>query len=117
MLTQEMTMEGIAIVIGVMGAVVLILWIIVAIVLGVKKAENNAHPIQTARAIVIERQVLPADTILSLSSMWIVFETEDGTRLRLTAKAINTLYVGDVGKLTWQGNEIRSFEREMGKHE
>ena len=117
MLTQEMTMKDIAVVIGVMAGVVIILWIILAIAFGVIKARNNAQPLRTARAIVIEKQALPVDAILSISRMWIMFETEDGTRLRLNAKALNNLYVGDVGRLTWQGNEIRRFDREVSTGE
>lgn len=116
-LTQEMTTEDIAVVIGAMAVAVIILWIILAIAIGVIKARNNAQPLRTARAIVVEKQALPADAILSISRMWIMFETEDGMRLRLNAKALNTLCVGDVGRLTWQGNEILRFDREVGTGE
>ncbi len=109
---DELTLEDINLGIGILFGVVVFVWILVAIIKIVMKVENNSHPVQRAKAKVIEKQQLPPDTILSINNMWILFELEEGERLKLTAKALNSLVVGDVGMLTWRGNQIISFDRE-----
>lgn len=73
--------------------------------------ENNAQPIMRQKAKVVEKLRGDPDGILLQNEMWILFDTADGKRLRLSAKADNRLAAGDEGFLTWQGNCVRDFER------
>lgn len=89
------------------------LFIIAAIVYGVIKkrqeAENNAQPVQSADAIIVDKQKIEPNTIAF--ETWVLFETEEGKRMRLICKANNDYVVGDKGYLKWQGTRLFSFER------
>lgn len=96
------------------------IWVILAIVaVAAKKsreASDNAQPVRSAKAKIIEKQQLPPNAIVFPSTLiWFLFETEDGQRVRLNAKAQCGLVVGDTGYLTWQGSRVRNFELDINK--
>lgn len=99
--------------IGVCAGLCLVFWIIAYVSRKGQEASDNAQPINTARAKLIDKQQLASDAIVLPSTLiWFLFETEDGRRLRLNAKAQCGLVVGDTGSLTWQGSRVRNFERD-----
>ena len=110
-LSSEVTMEEIFMVFAVLFGLMIISFIVLIVTKNKRDAENNSHPIQTSRAKLVDKQQLPAGTLLAVSEMWVLFELENGNRVQLIAKAQNRLVVGDEGMLTWQGNKILKFER------
>ncbi len=76
-----------------------------------REIEDSSHPLRSARAKVLEKQQFPSNaTIYATTLGWFLFELESGERLRLRAKALCGLVVGDTGTLTWQGERVRNFE-------
>lgn len=88
--------------------------IVLAIVLNIIKkkqdAENKKLPVRQKAARIIDMQKYDAGEIV-IGEPWVMFELENGSRLRLNAKPKNHLMVGDIGLLTWQGRKILNFER------
>lgn len=74
-----------------------------------KDAENDEKPIRTAIAKIIDRDQPQPNSVTIVG--WLMFETEDGERVRVSIKAGHNYVVGDEGKLTWQGSRFISFER------
>lgn len=87
-----------------------IMWGVVFALKAKEDAQNNAQPVKTKRAKLVDMQQVPAGQIV-IGEIWTMFELEDGARIRLNAKVQNSLVVGDKGMLTWQGNKILKFER------
>ena len=90
--------------------VIAILWIVAAVLRKKNEAEIKSHPVLTKTAKLIDMQQVPAGQIV-LGEIWVLFELQDGERLRLNANPQNNLMIGDVGILTWQGRRILSFKR------
>ena len=80
------------------------------LILRKNEAEIKSHPVLTKTAKLIDMQQVPAGQIV-LGEIWVLFELQDGERLRLNANPQNNLMIGDVGILTWQGRRILSFKR------
>ena len=91
-------------------AVCAVLWGIVFVMKKKDDARNETEPLQTRAARVIEKQQIPAGQVV-IGSIWAVFELENGERIRLYVKEHSSVYCGDKGMLTWQGNRAVSFER------
>ena len=83
-----------------------------------KDAANAACPVERMHARVVDKQQTPAPTngIVVYSRIWILFELDDGRRIRLLISGNNSAVIGDSGELVWQGDALISFRRdEMGK--
>ena len=98
---------------------IMIVCVISCIVMTVLKrksdAENARLPIRREMAMVVEKEQLPPDAIPAFSNPWILFELQDGRRVRVNGNYTHSdLILGDVGMLTWQGNRIVSFSRNTG---
>lgn len=90
----------------------IVLWTAYGIIARKKESEINKHPIKKQKAKLVDMQRIAAGEIV-LGEIWVLFETQDGRRLRLNANSKNQLVVGDVGMLTWQGTKIHKFERTL----
>lgn len=88
-----------------------VMWIFVAILRGRQNAANKAQPVRREWAKVVDKQQLAPNAIAF--EIWVMFELKSGQRLRLTAKAQNSLIVGDEGTLTWQGSKVQNFQRSV----
>lgn len=106
-------MEDLFLALMVMAILAAILWGIVFVLKLKETARNNAQPIQTESAKLVDMQQIPAGQIV-IGEIWTMFELNGGNRIRLNAKVQNTLVIGDEGVLTWQGNKILNFERSKG---
>lgn len=87
-----------------------VVWGIVFVMKSKEDARNNTQPVQTMYVKLIDMQQVPAGQIV-IGNIWVMFELEDGERIRLYAKDHNSLVVGDKGMLTWQENQILKLER------
>ena len=111
--TMEVAELG-GILLGVLIAMI-ILSVITLIIIKIMKARNEACPLQQAKARVADKQQLPGNAIRSLSTMWVVFELENGIRKRMIIPGTkDDMIIGDVGVLSWQGEEMVSFTRNYG---
>ncbi len=90
-----------------------VVWIFVAIIRGQQNASNALQPVRKEWAKVVDKQQIPPNAIIF--EIWVMFELKNGQRLRLLAKAKNSLIIGDEGMLTWQGNKLQNFERNLSK--
>lgn len=79
-----------------------------------REKEDLAQPIKRKMAKVVDMQRLEAGQMY-IGEPWVMFEFSDGSRLRLNAKQNNSLIIGDIGLLTWQGRKILTFERKIEK--
>lgn len=84
--------------------------VICVIIIKAKDKENDNKPVKTAMAKIIDKdQPVPnAVTIVG----WLLFETTDGERVRVSIKAGHDYVIGDYGKLTWQGSRLIDFSRD-----
>lgn len=85
--------------------------IISIIIVKSKDAENDSKPIQEMMATIIDKQQVAATQVAI--TIWVIFEADDGTRVRVSCKASENYVVGDRGYLKWQGNRLISFS--LGK--
>ena len=90
------------------------LWIAYGIIKKKQDAEKAAQPIRKEYVTVVDKQQLDSGGII-IGEPWVLFELENGSRVRLNAHPENSLVVGDAGILTWQGRKIKGFERERRK--
>ncbi|MBR2889157.1 MAG: DUF2500 domain-containing protein [Oscillospiraceae bacterium] len=79
------------------------------LIIKMKDKENDKLPVLEMAARVIDKQQVASNEIAFV--IWIMFETEDGTRVRLSCKAQENYLVGDKGILRWQGTRLLSFDR------
>lgn len=84
--------------------------VICVIIIKTKDSQNNDKPIRTARAKIIDKDQPAPNTVTIIG--WLLFETEEGERVRVSIKAGHDFVVGDCGKLTWQGTRYIEFIRE-----
>lgn len=89
-----------------------VMWVIAAVLKKKRDDEDNAQPVLTKQARLVDMQQIPAGQIV-IGEIWTMFELESGERVRLNAHAQNSLVVGDQGMLTWQGRKILKFERNV----
>lgn len=106
-------MEDLFFALLIMAILAAILWGIVFVLKAKEDARNNAQPVETKFAKLVDMQQIPAGQIV-IGEIWTMFELKDGNRIRLNAKVQNSLVIGDEGMLTWQGNKILKFERNKG---
>lgn len=109
---EDMTVQDIFLMLVVMVGVAVLLCILAAATRKMSEKEDKRQPLRKEIAKVVEKPRLESGTIVALSEIWICFELESGERIRLLAKANNSLIVGDVGELTWQGKRIVGFKRQ-----
>lgn len=108
-----MDMEDLFFVLLIMTVLVAVLWGIVFAMKSKEDSWNNAQPVQNQNAKLVDMQQVPAGQVV-IGEIWVMFELENGDRVRLNAKPQNSLVVGDKGVLTWQGKRILKFERNKG---
>ncbi len=99
-------LETLPIIFGVCLGFILIFGIIVA----AKNRENASKPMVTKHATLIEKPQIPPNAISV--AMWLVFQLDNGERIRVQASGNPSLVVGDQGMLTWQGTALRGFVRD-----
>lgn len=102
---EELLQIGLPILLG-MAIVSLIFY---AVAQNRREAENNAQPVRSATARVVDKQQIPVNTIAF--EVWVLFETQYGDRVRIMCPANNSYIVGDIGYLRWQGSKLYSFDR------
>lgn len=107
---HDFDMESLFLIICIMGVLMVFMWIIVFALRSHEKAKNNAQPVKTNSAKLIDMQQVPAGQIV-IGDIGVMFELDNGERIRLKANPKNSLVVGDKGLLTWQGTNIIKFER------
>lgn len=108
---MDISMEDLFMFYAILIGILVIMWIFVAAVKKKQDAENRAQPVRKKKAKIIDMQKVESGAIV-FGEPWVLFELENGSRVRLNAKAENSLMVGDAGLLTWQGKKILKFERE-----
>ena len=87
------------------GAICLISFIIIK----KKDAENDDLPVRSAVGKIVDKDQPVPNAVTFVG--WLMFETEDGERVRVSIKSGHDYLVGDKGKMTWQGSRFISFER------
>ncbi len=112
---MELSIENIFFFMAIMLGIAVIMWTIVAVITKKNEHENNAQPIKSETVKLVDMQQVNNGLTNTVRA---IFELQDGQRMALMVNPQNTLVVGDIGKLTWQGNKILKFERtesNMGK--
>ena len=71
---------------------------------------NDAKPILREVVTIIEKQSGAPNSFVPVSDAWVVFQTDNGTRIRLYVKNGELYVVGDRGILTWQGTRVNDFQ-------
>lgn len=104
-ITDEDIVEALPMFMLIMAAI----FVICIITIKKKDSANDALPIRGANATIVDMQKVDSNTIAIIT--WTMFETSDGTRVRLSTRANNTYVIGDKGYLRWQGTRLISFER------
>lgn len=105
-----MDMEELFMMFAILIGIMIVMSIIVLALKKQRDAEDEAQPVCTERAKLIDMQHIPAGQIV-IGEIWVMFELDNGDRKKLNAKVENSLVVGDSGMLTWQGRRILKFER------
>lgn len=86
-----------------------VICLICVLVIKAKNAESNDKPVRTAVAKIVDKDQPAANAVTIIG--WLLFETEEGERVRVSVKAGHDFLIGDVGDLTWQGTRLISFTR------
>lgn len=107
-----MDMEDLFIMLFSLLVVLTLMWGIAAYLTKKRDDEDNAQPVMTKQAKLVDMQQIPAGQVV-IGEIWTMFELENGDRVRLNANVQNSLVVGDIGMLTWQGRRILKFERNV----
>lgn len=84
--------------------------VICFILIKAKDSQNNDKPIRIARARIIDKDQPTSNAVTIIG--WLLFETDEGERVKISIKAGHNFVVGDCGKLTWQGTRLINFIRE-----
>lgn len=108
---MDITMDNLVILLGVLFGLGFIGFGIFVWALRKENAANNAQPVRKAVAKIVDKQQIQPGTIAF--EAWILFETEDGNRVRVMGKANNDYVIGDSGDLKWQGNRLIAFIRKI----
>lgn len=109
---RDISLEDIFMFFAIWFALLIILAVAVIIIKKKRDAEDKAQPVRRKNARIIDMQRFDAGEIV-IGEPWVLFELENGSRVKLNAKQKNHLMVGDVGLLTWQGRKILKFERNI----
>ncbi len=99
-------LQLVAIVFVIIGA----LWIVLKVLEKQQEAENKRQPVKEEVAKIVDVQRIDAGGIV-IGEMWVLFELTGGERVRLYISPQNSLVVGDLGILTWQGKKMLKFQR------
>lgn len=71
--------------------------------------ETRYMPVEGMEASIVDKQQLSPNTYAF--EVWVLFEGDDGRRIRLMCKSNNDYVIGDKGYVKWQGTKLFSFER------
>lgn len=104
-------MEFVFMLFAIMIALIIILSVFLVIINKKRDKMDSAQPERREWARVIDRPQAGTQNGIVLE-IYMMFELQDGQRLRLRAKPNNSLVVGDTGYLTWQGTKVKNFERD-----
>lgn len=91
-------------------AIAVIMCVILLVLRKKNERENAKKPVLTVGATLIDKQQIQPGQI-PIGGIWVVFELENGDRVKLIADMRNSLMIGDTGTLTYQGNKILGFDR------
>ena len=105
-----MDMEELFMMLAIMIGMSIVMFGIAMLIKKKRDAEDAAQPMRTGFAKLVDMQQILAGQIV-FGEIWVLFELDNGDRMKLNAKAENSLVVGDTGMLTWQGRKILKFER------
>ena len=105
----DITIDDVLLFLLCFGIVGIISWIVVIKKHRDTERENDAQPIQGMVAKIVDMENL--DTNTYASRMWVLFEGNDGNRVRIYCPVKNDFIIGDKGFVKWQGNKMLSFER------
>ena len=106
-----MDMEELFMMFAILAGLAVVSWTIVGVLAKKRNDEDARQPVRTEHAKLVDMQQVAAGQIV-IGELPVMFELDDGQRIRLGAKAQNSLVVGDTGQLTWQGRKILKFERD-----
>ena len=106
----DVTTDDVADMLPMLFAIMIGICVICFIVIKVKDSENNSKPVLGMKAKIIDKMREEPGTVAFV--IWVMFETADGNRVKLSCSAKNDYVVGDTGFLRWQGTRLISFERD-----
>ncbi len=101
------TMEDVGMFLGIMFGIFIISMVFLLIATKAAANKNNKYPVRESKVKLISKECANG-----LIPEHVIFETDDGERINLVAETGNSLVVGDIGMLTWQGTKIISFSRD-----
>lgn len=104
----DITIEDLAGMIPIFFLVCIAIMGICYIIVKAKEAENNAMPIQEMDATIVDMARPEQGSVIAT---WVLFESEDGNRVRVTCNGDNEYVIGDKGYLKWQGTRLIEFKR------
>lgn len=99
--------ETLTVIFGTLFGLLIVVGILYLIVVGGQKISDSRYPVKSKTAKVLYKED---------NGVYVLFETEDGERLRLRVKAQNKLLNGDMGILTWQGGAVVNFQYNAHKN-
>lgn len=117
MLSTRMTAEDLTTIL----IAILVIGVICTVALVViknREVEANARlPIRKELAMVVEKEQLPLDTVIVIDNPWVTFELRNGSHVRVRSSRHGELITGDIGMLSWQGDRMISFTRNVGNRQ
>lgn len=109
---ESIGMEEIFMVFAILFGIMIIALIVAVVAKRKREAANAVCPVSQMHAKVVDKQQLPTSGIVVYSQIWVMFELDDGRRVRLITSGNEAIVVGDSGNLTWQGDSMISFYRD-----
>lgn len=109
---ESISMEEAFMFIAILVGMMIVVMIMSAAMKMKRDAANAACPVNRMRARVVDKQQQSENGIVVYSRIWVLFELDDGRRVRLILPGNSNVVVGDRGNLTWQGDAIISFVRD-----
>ena len=83
---EDITIEDIFFILVVWIGVLIVLWAFIMVIKKMQDAEDKAQPVSKKMAEIVDMQrVQPGEIVFG--EVWVMLELEDGSRLRLNAKA------------------------------
>jgi len=105
-----MSIADLEIMFGVLFGLSILIGVVCGVVVAAKKRSNASKPIVEGVVRVADIQQVTVAGVAPMSQ--ILFEFEDGNRVKLYVDQTHHYVVGDKGYLKYQGNELISFERD-----
>lgn len=110
---DDIRIEDIFLFLIVMCGVAVIACIFAAVAKKDHEDTNATYPVQKGHAKLVDKPQTAANGIVVYSRIWVLFDLDDGTRVRLLVSGTQFPYVvGDSGELTWQGDSLLGFHRD-----